>query len=279
MQAVTRMVKQLLYTPRQGCAEASHVVVRVDVCLAFQHALLEALPILLQVRPLEERVGNEILAHPRGNGLVHEEIREVRRLPRRARTRKRLELGGLQSSAVRLDNGAMGRLVEARPTVREDEAGEWRTGTAHLPQDSWQPVDECGHPVAGLLPLPTHRHEPHRPSREDNEPPRLAIPPLLLLLGIGAPGRFLEYCFEALETQRLPLPFLLFRWWKAVRRLPGMMVLQGSIQIQCRAYQAGECDNSWICSAHATRCCMSSSGSAVFWYGSWWSHGSAGSSS
>ena len=53
VQAVPRIVEQLVYTPRQGRTEDSEVVVRVDVCLALEHALLEALPILLNATNAE----------------------------------------------------------------------------------------------------------------------------------------------------------------------------------------------------------------------------------
>ena len=63
-------------------------------------------------------------------------------------------------------------------------------------------------------------------------------PHCFCLFAYGAARRFFEYCFEPLESHRLPLPFLLCFWWNAVRRLPGMIVLRGSIQMQFRAYHA-----------------------------------------
>ena len=81
-------------------------MVFIDVGLALLHPLLEAAPILLQVRALQKRVGDEVFAHPSGHGLVHEQVREVRRLPGSVRARERLGPICLERVTVGLDNGS-----------------------------------------------------------------------------------------------------------------------------------------------------------------------------
>ena len=121
-QSSTFLFSELLDSPRERQGQAFQVVVLVDELLTLLEAADElSIVLVLVIAPLD-RMAPEVLAHPRCDRLVQEQVGDVWRLPTCISSCEGTEAILLQGLVVQVHDGAMAALIKSRTAVCEDHS-------------------------------------------------------------------------------------------------------------------------------------------------------------